>query len=1385
MEGFELSPQQKQLWQLKDAGQSAAPNAPYRAQCTIHITGKIEPSLLKKAIENVISDHEILRTSFKALPGMRFPLQVISADTHCQFEQYDFKGLKPSEQLAQIDVLWAQAEQTTLKLSELELSERSLFQCIWVALSESNSLLRLNLPALYTDAKGFDNLAVKILNYYSACFKNSAVTDEVLQYADISEWQNQLLRDNEEDLIFSKAYWREQKIADGLNLKLPLEKQSGVRTDFNPRHLDLSFTEDQVERISAFIQQESISPTLFFLTCWQIFLWRITQTSDVIVGVESDLRQYEELQNAIGLLSKQLPLKCNLKKGLSFQDTLKNAEAALSKAYRWPERFSWDFILDAQNNEGKGASIAPFLPLGFEFIQLDQHFVDDIGFEIVKHEVCCDRFKIKLSLTQKQKDIVAKLSYDANLFSEDYIHCLVEQFKTLVLNILDHSETAIDQIELIGNVEREKLLRQFNHTECDYPKDKCLHQLFEDQAQKTPDAIAVVFEKEQLTYQQLNQKANQIAHHLQTIGVTSEVLVGICVERSLDMLVGLLGILKAGGAYVPLDPSYPAERLAYMLSDSQLPILLTQQHLRSQLPPTQAQIVCLDGIEPNLAKYASENPISDIQPNNLAYIIYTSGSTGKPKGTMIAHQGMVNYLSWAVKSYQVTEGEGATVNSSIGFDATITSLFSPLLVGKKVVLLPQEGEIEALKAALSSKTHYSLIKITPAHLEILSHLFASETVNIKTRAFVIGGEALPEKVASFWQQYAPNTRLINEYGPTETVVGCCTYEVGKQDIGKKNIPIGRPIGNTQLYILDEQQRPLPIGIAGELYIGGDGVARGYLNRPELTAERFMTLSLNDSLKSTEGPAGRLYKTGDLARYLPDGTIEYLGRIDHQVKIRGFRIELGEIETVLTAHPQIQQAVVVAREEKADNKQLVGYIVASEGPSTFNQIETDQPISAQVISEQPTAKQLRDYLISRLPDYMVPSAFVTLDSLPLTPNGKIDCKSLPAPSRELTREHPYIAPRNPVEEVIADIFTSVLNVQNIGIYDNFFELGGHSLLAFRLMSELQKKFQRQLPLATLFQSPTIEQLARVISADSSQQPWSHLVPLQPQGSLTPLFLIGGAGGNVLYLKDLAQSLGNQRPLYALQAQGLDGMSAPLQSLPEIAAQYIEAIQTVQAKGPYLLAGHSLGGKIAYEMGIQLEKRGESVAFIGILDTPAPLPEAYLEQPDYGDWDNETWLASIAIIVEEMIGKKIEVSDEALTLLTEEQQFSYFQQALEKVGFLPANSGITLVRGLVDVYKTQSLIQYLPDLSGQASSLPITLFCARDLSSGQQNDFSLLQNPTWGWEQFSDQAVEVRSVSGNHISMMRAPHVKGLADALNQALLKSQNSSSQNPCQALLA
>lgn len=574
-------------------------------------------------------------------------------------------------------------------------------------------------------------------------------------------------------------------------------------------------------------------------------------------------------------------------------------------------------------------------------------------------------------------------------------------------------------------------------------------QLFEAQTARTPEATAVVFGDAQLSYRELNARANQLARELVRLGVEPDSLVGICLGRSPEMVVAVLATLKAGAAYLPLDPNYPVERLAFMLQDAGASVLLTQSALIEKLPKFGATTLCLDSDWQEIEKHADENLSINIAPENLAYVIYTSGSTGNPKGAMITHRGLTNYLHWAVEAYDVANGCGALVHSSISFDLTVTSLFTPLMVGRSVFLVP-DG-IESLGDALLQRTNYSLVKITPAHLRALAEVLPPEQIAGRVRALVIGGEALHYQSLSFWREHAPATRIINEYGPTETVVGCCVYEVASHDPQAGPVPIGGAIANTKLHLLDENLNPVADGETGELFIGGDGVARGYLNREELTRDRFV----GNPFAAGE----KLYRTGDLARLLPDGNFEYVGRVDDQVKIRGYRIEPGEIETVLKQHANVSDCAVVVSETAADEKRLVAFVKNDE-------------------SAQWDEEALRQSLHEKLPDYMVPAAFVRLASLPLTVNGKIDRQALASQSGTLISNGDFVAPRTPAEETLADIWSDVLKVERVSVNDNFFDLGGDSILGTLILARSARAGLKLSPVQ-LFEHQTIAELAAVV------------------------------------------------------------------------------------------------------------------------------------------------------------------------------------------------------------------------------------------------------------------------------------------------------------------
>jgi len=1052
LEGYQLSPQQKYLWQLQQIDNPQT----YRIQLAVMIQGNLNRKILKVAVEQVVNRHEILCTNFKTLPGLTIPLQIIGEGNISWHSELDLSQLSLQAQQTKIDETFQQLKDLTFNFEQ-----GSLLHISQLLLSANEQLMLICLPALCADVTSLDNLVDEISRSYTACLQSEEIVEEPLQYVDISEWQNELLTAADGEI--GKTYWQQQNFSIGINVKLAWEKEIIKVKEYQPQVISIKISPNLEESINKFVKKHEFSSKNLLLACWQTLLWRLTGNAEFIIGTAFDGRRYQDLQPSIGLLTKYLPFQVKLDNKQTISQVIQQIINNSREANQWQEYYNWEQI--KFNNQ----SVFQVLPFGFDFHQISiKQVTNNIIWSIFQINFYLDKFKLNLSCIYKD-DLQLDFYYDAHLFAAENIQSLAAQFERLLESAIANPELAISELSIISDRDRHQLLIEFNQTEADYPDDKCMHQLFEEQVTRTPDNIAVIFENQQLTYAQLNTRANQLANYLKNLGVDSEVLVGICVERSLEMLVGILGVLKAGGAYIPLDPSYPQERLDFMLADTQAPVLLTQERLLPSLPDARSHIVCLDTDWESIALHSQENPHSRLTSDNLAYVIYTSGSTGTPKGTLITHQGLINYLCWCIRAYPIEEGKGSCVHSSIAFDATITGLFAPLLVGNQVQLLSEDLGIEALSIALENNSNYSLIKITPTQLELLAQQLPPQIAAGKTKAFIIGGENLTAQHIAFWQKYAPETLLFNEYGPTETVVGCCIYQVPHDKQTSGSIPIGRPIANTQLYILDDNLQLQPIGLPGELYIGGAGLARGYLNRPELTAEKF----ISNPFECSKSP--RLYKTGDLARYLPNGNIEYLGRIDHQVKIRGFRVELGEIEAVLSRHPAIYNSVVVAHKDESGNQRLIGYVVPNSK------------------SEIPKSSNLRDFLKQKLPDYMVPAVFVMLKTLPLTSNGKVDRKALPAPEQVRPElEATFVAPCTEVEQVVAGIWTEVLRLEKIGIHDNFFDLGGHSLLLTQVTSRLYNAFGLELSLRQMLATPTVAELAIIIAEKQLEQVDSELL-----------------------------------------------------------------------------------------------------------------------------------------------------------------------------------------------------------------------------------------------------------------------------------------------------
>ncbi len=963
--------------------------------------------------------------------------------------------------------------------------------------------------------------------------------------------------------------------------------------------------------------------------------------------------------------------------------------------------------------------------------------------EMLPLEQTTSKFDLTLSLSESAEGLSGSLEYRTDLFERPTIERMAGHLQTLLEGIVSAPERRLSELPLLTGKERQQLLVEWNDTAADYPRDKCIHQLFEEQVRQTPDAVAVVFEDRELTYAQLNAQANQLAHYLRQLGVGPEILVAICVERSLEMVVGLLGILKAGGAYVPLDPDYPAERLAFMLEDTRSPVLLTQQALRERLPVNNARVVCLDGDWPEIARRSEANLLTQANADNLAYVIYTSGSTGRPKGVMIEQTGICNRLCWMQATYGLATSDRVLQKTPYSFDVSVWEFFWPLITGAGLVVARPGGHQDPshlVNLIIHSKV--TTLHFVPSMLQVFLEAEVLESAHCLKRV-ICSGEALPFALQERFFMRLPDVELHNLYGPTEASVDVTFWSCVAGD-PRRILPIGRPIANIQCYVLNGLLEPVPAGVSGELHLAGAGLARGYLNRPDLTAEKFIPNPFSAA------PGSRLYRTGDLCRWLPDGNLEFLGRIDHQVKIRGYRIELGEIESSLRAHNQVREAVVVAREDQPGEKRMVAYVVpAAEGGTTVS------------------AAALREHLRAGLPTYMVPSAFVFLEALPLTPNGKLDRKALPAPDGHVELDGPYVPPRNPVEEQLCAIWQEVLRLERVGVHDNFFELGGHSLLTVQAMARIQAVLDKRLPLAALFQNPTVKKLASVIGEQSLVDFWKPVVSIQSQGRQPPLFFVPGAGGHVFYLRDLARHLGRGRPFYGLQPPGLDGQTTPLTGIEELAAYFVEAIQAIQPDGPYLLAGHSFGGHVAFEMAQQLQRTGRTVGLLAIVDTTAPRPQPEIAA-GFDSWDDATWIMGVAELFGQFYNKRAELSYEKLVRATQAEQLEELLAWMKQVGLQPPSSDTTQIRGLLQVYKSNVLAKYVCR-TDRAVPTRIAVFRAEnqpapDEHAHQQPDLCL------GWSEYAAGPLEICEVPGDHISMMAEPHVRHLAGRLNSILGK---------------
>jgi amino acid adenylation domain-containing protein len=1076
MQGFRLSLQQERLWELQQAVPQGEPH-PYWVLGQISITGSIQLDTLAKAIHTLVQRHEILRTTFVSPPGMTLPMQTISEKISFSHQTQSLSHLGPQVQETELEALWQQwIDPSGQDLQDLP------WQSLLITLSPTHQVLLVRLSALHADAVTLNQLVSEIGHCYQATLVGESIADEPLQYADFAEWQQTLLET--EETAIGKAYWRKQDYTGLQNGKLPFEYSLVKQTGFVPQHITSTFTAAQTTELTATAQAYGIATSTILLACWHILLWRWTGEPRTVIGAACPGRKYAELETVCGNLTKYLPLAHSLSAHQPFSVVLKEMDASLQQMNQWQDCFTWDCVAWNQVSDFGSKAIAPpsplsaqqhYWPTGYDYHQLPVPSCHgDVSFSLRRQSTCLERFNLKLACIEQEQALTAEFHYDASLFSARAIQEIAAQFRQLVDSAIHRPEIPIYELDLLHN--RHQILVEFNQTQATYPKEVCIHHLISAQAERFPTGIAVSCADQQLTYQELEHCSNQLAHHLQELGVGPEVLVGLCVERSHLMIIGILGILKAGGAYVPLDPTYPKPRLAFLLQDAQVSLLLTQKHLVSQLPAQDTQVLCLDTDWDAISNHSPDAVTNAVVPDNLAYIIYTSGSTGQPKGVQITHRNLVHSTYARILTYP-TPIHRFLLLSSFAFDSSVAGIFWSLCQGGELHLpeIGLERDPAGLVAAIAHQQISHILTLPSLYNLLLEAAKPHQLVSLQT--VIVAGEVCPVVLVRRHQESYPETQLFNEYGPTEATVWSTVYRC-QPKMGQtleteqeklrwpSTVPIGHPIPNAQVYLLDDQQQPVPIGITGELYIGGEGVARGYLHQPLLTDEKFIPNPFAADSKA------KLYRTGDLARYRPDGDIEFLGRIDDQIKLRGFRVELGEIEGAIAQHPAVLETVVLVREDSPGDQRLVAYLCPQPNPDpTLTDI-------------------LRQTLRETLPNYMVPSTFILLSAFPRTPNGKVDRSALPAPDQvqpELART--FVAPRTATEEELAGIWAEVLNIKQVSIHDNFFDLGGHSLLATQLASRCRDNFHIEIPLRQFFAAPTIADLATLIAqqlADTSDE-----------------------------------------------------------------------------------------------------------------------------------------------------------------------------------------------------------------------------------------------------------------------------------------------------------
>jgi amino acid adenylation domain-containing protein len=1370
---FPLSYGQRGLWFLSQLDQE---RAAYNVFFPARIRSRVDVPAFRRALQTLMARHPSLRTTFEQHDGE--PRQRVHSSVASTADWLQIHDAAAWSE----ETLRTRVEEEAYRPFDLE--RGPLVRLHLFSRAPEDHIFLLTAHHLIGDFWSLVLLMEEMQALYPAECAGVPRTlpAPTAHYRDFVRWQAEMLAGAEGERLF--AYWEKQLAGVSPVLELPTDQPRPPRFRRRGAAAACCIEPELAGRLKALAAAEGVTLYTVLLTAFQVLLNRHSGQDDFLIGSPFAGRSRSEFEHVVGCFINMLPLRAKLMGAPTFRELLHQTSATVLEALQHQD---YPFALLVERlNLPRDPSRTPLVQVSFTLekahrpvglgcwgLFLPQAEVrlnaGGLPAEPYRLEYRTCQMDLEMILEEGGDAIYGMLCYNTDLFDKETIVRLTEHYRMLLEGALNDPQKRISELPLLTPDEERRVVYEWNATHVDFPRDLRLHQLFEQQATRAPQAIALRFGEQTVCYGELDAWANQLACRLQQQGIGPDVLVALCLERSPEMIAAILGVLKAGGAYVPLDPASPTERLRSILADTRAPVLLTQRRLVSRLPALETQVICVDDDQFSRDPKGSANgpalPFGSrlTTPDNLAYVIYTSGSTGRPKGVMIEHRAICNTICWHQHALPMHPDDRVLLLVPYVFDASVAIIFSALAGGAELVLAPPGEERDP--ARIVERIHCDEVTVLPL-LPRLLRLMLGERLREAGRTLrwiFCGGETMPPDLPARLFELL-DVPLYNLYGPTETAIDATWWSCRRHD-KRPSVPIGRPIANVQVYVLDPQHRPVPIGVAGELYIGGAGLARGYLNDPSLTAERFVPDPFCDA------PGARLYRTGDRCRWLADGSLEFLGRLDQQVKLRGCRIEIGEIESVLAMHPAVEEAAVIVHGEDSGHPRLVAYVSAK---------TSGTPVPATGL---PTAERLRRYLQERLPEYMVPSAFVLLPSLPHTPSGKIDRKALPAPLTERPDPHLFVAPRTPLEKYLADLWRELLGIQKIGIHDNFFALGGNSLQAAVLINRVQEKLSQQVYTVALFDAPTIAGLAQylteqcpdTIRALFGEEAMAHLpvfrcepktstntlafgsrrnehpllVALQPDGMRPACFLVHPPGGIVICYQALAQHLGNDRPCYGIRARGLHGETELPASLEEMAAEYVAAIRTVQPQGPYHLSGWSMGGVVAYEMAQQLRNQGQSIGLLALLDTTIPYNAV-----------NAPYAEDAAQSAREY---GLDLTLEELERLGPEEQLPYLWEHVRKLGLVDEDAPLPLVQQILDDLKRlfHAHIKLSSDYALRPYPGHLTLF------RPQEAPVPVQTIPDRNWGRLAA-TVEVHFVPGQHHTMVKEPHVQVLARKLRLCL-----------------